>query len=94
MGGILIDIWEKSNFFGSLGSQKCQKRNFCSGGTLKAPPPHGRVKLKMCFFLMQKKYQITITENIANLLLILINNKNSISFHVQLKVLFQKVSQS
>ena len=43
MGGIVIDIWEKSNFFGSFGSQKgAQKRNFCSGGALKAPP-YGRV---------------------------------------------------
>ena len=39
---------------------------------------------------MQKNYQITITENIANLLLILINNKNSISFHDSWKYCFRK----
>ena len=35
MGGIVIDIWEKSNFFRLFGSQKgAKKRDFCSG-----PPP-------------------------------------------------------
>ena len=39
MGGIVIDIWEKSNFCGAFGSQKgAKKRNFCSGGALNAPP--------------------------------------------------------
>ena len=44
MGGIVIDIWEKSNFFGSFGSQKGAKNAiFVQGGALKAPP-YGRVK--------------------------------------------------
>ena len=39
MGGIVIDIWEKSNFFRAIWiTKRCQKRNFCSGGALKAPP--------------------------------------------------------
>ena len=33
MGGIVIDIWEKSNFFGSFGSQKGAKNTtFVQGG--------------------------------------------------------------
>ena len=33
MGGIVIDIWEKSNFFGSFGSQKGAKNAiFVQGG--------------------------------------------------------------
>ena len=37
MGGIVIDIWEKSNFFGSIGSQKCTKNAiFPQGGAFKA----------------------------------------------------------
>ena len=38
MGGIVIDIWYKSNFFGSFGSQKGAKNAiFNQGGALKAP---------------------------------------------------------
>ena len=38
LGGNVIDIWEKSNFFGSIGSQKGAKNAFFrSGGALKAP---------------------------------------------------------
>ena len=45
MGGIVIDIWEKSNFFGSIGSQKCTKNAiFPQGGLLKPPPASCRVK--------------------------------------------------
>ena len=33
IGGIVIDIWEKSNFFGSFGSQKVAKNTiFVQGG--------------------------------------------------------------
>ena len=40
MGGIVIDIWEKSNFFGSIGSQKCTKNAiYPQGGLLKPPLP-------------------------------------------------------
>ena len=44
MGGIVIDIWEKSNFFSSFGLQKGAKKTiFVQGvGALKAPP-NGRV---------------------------------------------------
>ena len=46
MGGIVIDIWEKSNFFGSFGSQKGAKN------ALKAPS-YGRVnQLKDIFVLL------------------------------------------
>ena len=39
MGGIVIDIWEKSNFFSPFGSQKGVKNAiFVRGGALKAPP--------------------------------------------------------
>ena len=35
MGGIAIDIWEKSNFLGSIGSQKGAKNEiFLKGGHL------------------------------------------------------------
>ena len=40
MGGIVIDIWEKSNSIGVFGSQKGAKN------ALKAPP-YGRVNLKL-----------------------------------------------
>ena len=41
MEGIVIDIWEKSSFFGSIGSQKCTKNTiFPQGGLLKPPLPH------------------------------------------------------
>ena len=43
MGGIVIDIWEKSNFFGAFGSQKGAKNAIFVQGALKAPP-YGRVK--------------------------------------------------
>ena len=45
MGGIVIDIWEKSNFFGTFRSQKGAKNAiFVRGyaGALEAPP-YGRV---------------------------------------------------
>ena len=45
MGGIVIDIWEKSNFFWSFGSQKGANAIFVQGGALKAPP-YGRVNPK------------------------------------------------
>ena len=33
MGGIAIDIWEKSNFFGSIGAQEgAKKAIFVQGG--------------------------------------------------------------
>ena len=38
MGGFVIDIWEKSNFFGSIGSQKEAKNAIFVRGPLKAPP--------------------------------------------------------
>ena len=48
MGGIVIDIWEKSNFFWPFGSLKGAKNAvFIQGGLLK-PPPYGRVKVT-CF---------------------------------------------
>ena len=41
MEGIVIDIWEKSNFFRINWITKMyQKRNFSSGGAFKAPLPH------------------------------------------------------
>ena len=47
MGGIVKDIWEKSNFFGSIGSQKGAKNAiFLQGGHLKPPLP--LVGLKVC----------------------------------------------
>ena len=59
MGGIVIDIWEKSNFFGSFGSQKvAKKRDFCSGGALKAPP------LMVGLSLGLNKYQIFLLRNL------------------------------
>ena len=42
MGGIFIDIWEKSNFLGAFGSQKGAKNEIVVRGALKAPP-YGRV---------------------------------------------------
>ena len=47
MGGIVIDIWEKSNFFGSIGSQKCTKNaKFPQGGLLKPTLTHvGLIKV-------------------------------------------------
>ena len=45
MGGIAIDIWEKSNLFGSIGSQKgANNTTFLQGGRLKPPPASCRVK--------------------------------------------------
>ena len=38
MGGIVIDIWEKSNFFRSFGSQKGAKNVIFVQGGLKKPP--------------------------------------------------------
>ena len=38
MGGIVVDIWEKTIFFGAFGSQKGAKNaNFVQGG-FKIPP--------------------------------------------------------
>ena len=45
MGGIVIDFWEKSNFFGSIGSQKGAKNTIFVQVPSKAPPRYGRVKL-------------------------------------------------
>ena len=51
MGGIIIDIWEKSNFWGAFGSQKGAKNViFVQGGALKAPP-YGRVKEYFTVFI-------------------------------------------
>jgi len=45
MGGIVIDIWEKSNFFGSIGSQKGAKNAiFLQGRQNLLPPAICRVK--------------------------------------------------
>ena len=39
-----VDVWEKSNFFGSIGSQKCTKNPiFPQGGAFKAPLASCRV---------------------------------------------------
>ena len=38
MGGIVIDIWEKSNLFRSFGSQKDAKNAIFVQGGLKKPP--------------------------------------------------------
>ena len=46
MGGIVIDIWEKSNFFGSFESQKGAKNVIFVQGGLKNPPPSCRVKVR------------------------------------------------
>ena len=55
MGGIVIDILEKSNFFGSFGSQKGAK-NFYSGRALKAPPEE-----KLCLWYI---FVIQLTQKI------------------------------
>ena len=40
MGGIVLDIWKKSNFFLSFGSQKGAKdANFVQGGGSLTSPP-------------------------------------------------------
>ena len=39
MGGIAIDIWEKSNFWVNWITKRCQKHNFSLGQALKAPLP-------------------------------------------------------
>ena len=44
MGGIVIDIWEKSNFLGSFGSQKGAKNAIFVWGGFKTPPSYGRLK--------------------------------------------------
>ena len=48
MGGIAIDIWENSNLFGSIGSQKgANNITFLQGGRLKFkahPLPLGGLK--------------------------------------------------
>ena len=55
MLGIVIDIWEKSNFWGAFGSQKGAK-NF------KSPPPYGRVNTGLYFsFFLQFIIQIKLT---------------------------------
>ena len=38
MGGIVIDMWEKSSFFGSFGSQKGAKNVIFVQGGFKSPP--------------------------------------------------------
>ena len=41
MGGIAIDIWENSNYFGSIGSQKGTKNAiFLQGGQNMPPLPY------------------------------------------------------
>ena len=40
MGGIVIDIWEKSNFFGSFGSQKGAKNVIFVQGSFKRTHPY------------------------------------------------------
>jgi len=48
MGGIVIAIWEKSNFFGSIGSLKCTKNAiFLQGGQNLPPPASCRVKIAL-----------------------------------------------
>jgi len=54
MGGIVIDIWEESNFFGSFLSQKGAKNVI-----LKAPP-YGRVNLNFIFKVPQIRGTIAI----------------------------------
>jgi len=39
MGGIVIDIWEKSIFFGQLDHKKVLKTQFFFRGAFKAPLP-------------------------------------------------------
>ena len=51
MAGIAIDIWEKSNFWGSIGSQKGAKNaTFLQGGQ-NLPPAICRVDLKTTIFV-------------------------------------------
>ena len=57
MGGIVIDIWEKSNFLGAFGSQKGAKN------ALKAPPPYGRVKTP---FLAYFRYYVCVSNMYTN----------------------------
>ena len=53
MGGIVIDIWEKSNFFQIIWITKSAKTDFCSGRALKAPSSCG---LKYVFFMVIARY--------------------------------------
>ena len=51
MGGIAIDIWEKSIFWGSIESQKGAKNAiFLQGGHLKPPPASCRVNKMWKYF--------------------------------------------
>ena len=75
MGGIVIDIWEKSNFFGSIGSLKCTKNAiFLQGGQNLPPLPLvGLIKksndpnCKYNFHLNQSIHQLNIKVGLIGL---------------------------
>ena len=70
MEGIVIDIWEKSNFLGSIGSQKDAKNAFFLHRGQNMPPAICRVKegLKKSLFsplkliYMKKIYGLELLE--------------------------------
>ena len=81
MGGIVIDIWEKSNFFGSIGSQKgAENVIFIRVGHLKPPPlmvgltlhlivlfQTGKVKIvKLCVYVSKTVEKWTQTQTIGH----------------------------
>ena len=67
--GIVIDIWEKSNFFGSFGLQKGAKNaTFVQGG----PPPSCRVNPRNNG-LFPMSVCVSVTKELMNWLIHLIN---------------------
>ena len=61
MGGIVIDIWDKMNFFGSFGSQKGAKNAFIfvQGGLLVGLTKHfSHVAIFLLGPLIQNAYDI------------------------------------
>ena len=66
MGGIVIAIWEKSNFFGSIGSLKCTKNAiFLQGGQNLPPLPLVGLKYfvkESPTWLLRKKTEDTAME--------------------------------
>ena len=59
MGGIVIDIWVKSNFFGSFGSQRGPKNAIFVQGALKAP-----LMVGLTLFFENRKLEYLEIENI------------------------------
>ena len=68
MGGIAINIWDKSNFFGSIGSQKGAKNaTFLQGRHLKPPLPLvGLSFLAMVFIIASCFHYVFISIYMSN----------------------------